>query len=133
MTNGTATATDPNSKLNIPLDVHGQFPELIQQIIKSESMNDEERQYWIDVLPVMTDDQIANLKGILDNEKKEIEKADQRLQEDIETESKRAIIKFDALKYKEKQQMRMEAEHRFETKEKGHEENLLKEIEKMEV
>lgn len=133
MTNGTATVADQKTRLNIPLDVQEQFPELIQKIVKSESMNHEERQYWIDVLPIMTDDQITNLKSILDNEKKEIEKADQRLKEDFEAESKRVIIKFDALKYKEKQQMRMEAEHRFETEEKEHEKNILEEIESMEV
>ncbi|MCA9371136.1 MAG: hypothetical protein KC680_04215 [Candidatus Peregrinibacteria bacterium] len=54
------------------------FPELIELIKHSESMNDEERQYWINILPVMTPEQIDNLQSILENEKKQLAEIDKR-------------------------------------------------------
>ncbi len=63
--------TDPTieeEKLNIPEEVQEQFPEIIGLIKESQSMNLEERQYWVDVLPIMTDDQIKNLRGSLEKE-----------------------------------------------------------------
>lgn len=54
------------------------FPEgiddwLIDLIKNTESMDDEEKQSWFDIIPSMNDDQIDRLFNILDNEKKQLE------------------------------------------------------------
>lgn len=119
----TAVATN----LNIPEEVRKQFPKLIELILGSQSMNDEERQYWIDVLPIMAEDQIENLRNILENEKGEIEETSREFEKEME-EGK---LIFDEAKYREKKREREEAETRFEKEEKELEEALLKELEKL--
>jgi len=56
----------------IPDSVRTQFAEIIGLIMQSESMNDEERQYWFDILPVMNGEQVENLKTILVNERTQL-------------------------------------------------------------
>lgn len=126
--------TDPTTEeeeLNIPEEVKEQFPELLELILKSQSMNLEERQYWVDVLPIMTDKQIDNLRGILDNEQKQIEEADREYEEGIQEETRIFINKFDQYKYKEKKEARVKAEKRHEMEEVEHEKALLEKISKM--
>lgn len=60
------------SGLTIPPDVQEKFGPLIELIKGSESMNDEERQYWVNILPIMTPEQLKNLEDILVNEKRQL-------------------------------------------------------------
>lgn len=68
----------------IPDEVKAAFGEIITLILASESMNDEERQYWVNILPVMTPEQIQNLKDILENEKKQLAAIDQKYGQDLD-------------------------------------------------
>ena len=124
-TQSTSAVTEPTN-LNIPEEVLKKFPEFIELIKKSQSMNDEERQYWIDVLPIMTEDQTANLRSILENEQEQIGKAESEYEEGVKSK-----LKFDEKKYKEKQRIRAKSEKQHELEEKELEEGLLKEIENM--
>ncbi len=117
--------------LTIPDETKEGFPELTEMIIGSKSMNNEERQYWVDVLPIMTEEQIDNLRGILTNEKDQLDEAESKYEENVESEVKKAGINFDEFKYKEKKRMRQEAEHMFEKEEHDHEAALLEEISNM--
>ncbi|MBU0727540.1 hypothetical protein KKA95_02545 [Patescibacteria group bacterium] len=132
MAEDSATTTqvkDDQSTLNITDDTAKQFPELIVMIKESRSMDDEERQYWVDVLPIMSEEQIQNLRNILNNEKKQIEKANQTYEEGMKGATKKATKAFDEAAYLEKKKARVEAEKLHEQKEKGDEEDLLKELE----
>ncbi len=51
-------------------EVQAQYNELIQLILETESMDDDEKQYWFDIMPSMTDDQVDRLFNILETEKK---------------------------------------------------------------
>ena len=126
--------TDPTTEeeeLNISEEVKEQFPELIELIKGSQSMNHEERQYWVDVLPIMTEDQISNLRGILENEQKQMEEADREYEEGVQEEARIFINKFDQYKYKEKKKARVKVEKRHEMEEAEREKALLEEISKM--
>ena len=48
-------------------------PILIELIINTESMNDTERQYWLDLIPSMTSEQVDRLFNILETEKRKLE------------------------------------------------------------
>ena len=120
-----AQKNQTTAELNIPEEVRKQFPKLIELILGSQSMNNEERQYWIDVLPIMAEDQINNLRDILVNEKKQIKEADREFEERMEREK----LEFDESKYREKKRKREEAETLFEKEEIEREEALLKELE----
>jgi hypothetical protein len=126
-----ATSQAGTTALNIPDDVRKKFAELIGLIEKSQSMNQEERQYWVDVLPIMSADQIANLKSILDNEKKQMSEADKQYESDMKKEVKTITLEFDEVKYKEKKLMREKAEKMEELEEKKDEDAVLAELAKM--
>lgn len=69
------------------------FPELTDLILGSESMNDEERQYWVNILPVMTPEQIQNLKDILSNEKQQLAAIDRKYAKEIERIGEGTLLK----------------------------------------
>lgn len=79
----TDAAKTPTA-VTIPDEVKTKFPELIELIMGSESMNDEERQYWINILPVMTPEQTQNLKDILINERDQLQAIDRKYAKEIE-------------------------------------------------
>lgn len=56
----------------IPDETKKRFPELVKMIMNSQSMNDQERNYWLQVLPVMTEEQVAELRNILETEIKKL-------------------------------------------------------------
>ncbi len=55
-------------------------------ILRSESMNDEERQYWVDILSVMTPDQTSQLRTILVNERDQLAAIDAKYAKDVAQE-----------------------------------------------
>jgi len=70
--------------LKVPPEVAQQFPDIIEFIRTSESMNDEERQYWVDILPVMTPEQREQLRNILKNEREQLAAIDAKYAKEIE-------------------------------------------------
>ncbi|MFH0820636.1 MAG: hypothetical protein V1908_02570 [Candidatus Peregrinibacteria bacterium] len=124
----SATATAVASKINVPTETREQFPDLIPLIVVSPSMNDEERQYWVDVLPIMTEDQVKNLRDILSNEKKQIDEANSTYAKGVQKEKEKVGVVFNEAAYKAKKQALKEAEKVQETEEAKSEDELLKEI-----
>jgi tryptophanyl-tRNA synthetase len=61
-----------NGSVVIPDETKKMFPELVKMIMNSQSMNDQERNYWLQVLPVMTEEQVAELRNILETEIKKL-------------------------------------------------------------
>jgi hypothetical protein len=129
MSSSSPTATA--KPLNIPEEVQKKFPDLVELIKGSQSMNDEERQYWVDVLLIMTGDQVQNLRSILEGEKRQIESAKGKLEKEMSGDEDKIKIHFDEIKYKEKKRMLTESEKKFETEESKNEASILQEIQKM--
>lgn len=117
--------------LTISEETQTKFGDLIAMIQKSESMNDEERQYWVDALPVMTEDQITNLRDILENEQGQLNQAEQNLAQANSDAASKAKAAFDEEAYRAKKQMRLEAERQEEEEESKAEENILAELENL--
>ncbi len=63
-----ATQGTVGDNIKIPDAVRENFPELIPQILESPSMDDDERNYWFSVLPIMSPDQVSELRDILKSE-----------------------------------------------------------------
>lgn len=76
MTDGTSPAQ--TGAVSVPDDVRAKFPVLIDLILRSESMNNGERQYWVNILPVMTPEQQKSLQDILENERKQLDAIDKK-------------------------------------------------------
>ena len=124
---GNAAANDDDaSNLVIPDDIAQQYPELLEMVKASRSMNDEERQYWIDALAIMSEDQVKNLYNILDNERKQVQAAEENYKKS--SAKKKPAVAYDSQAYKEKKRARLEAERRFEQEEELREQSLLEQL-----
>lgn len=114
--------------MTIPDDIKEKFPEYIELILGSESMNDEERQYWVNILPVMTPDQLQNLKDILVNERDQLAAIDKKYSKQLDATEARASVEETGQKIKERREMRTEKELEFEKKEEEQTDALLEQI-----
>lgn len=57
-----AVLSQNDSGYVIPESVIQNYPDLVELIKQTESMNLEEKNYWFKIIPLMSDEQIANLR-----------------------------------------------------------------------
>ncbi|MEK7563790.1 MAG: hypothetical protein AAB544_05380 [Patescibacteria group bacterium] len=117
------------SALVIPPETQTKFPEILTLIQGSESMNDEERQYWINILPIMTPEQVANLKQILNNEKSQLAAIDQKYSKEISALGQEDLLRRADEERRTRREKLHSAERQEEEAEEVKTENLLKKIE----
>lgn len=115
--------------LQIPPDVQQKFGDLLALIKKSESMNDEERQYWINILPIMTPEQVQNLRDILENERKQLAAIDAKYQTEIEKLGQAEVAKQTEEERRKRREERVGKEAAHKEKEGASAEDILKQIE----
>lgn len=53
-------------------DIQAEYSELVKLILATESMDDEERQYWFDIMPSMNDNQVDRLFNILETKEENL-------------------------------------------------------------
>lgn len=82
-------------------DIQAEYPELIKLILKTESMDDEERQYWFDIMPSMNDSQIDRLFNILDTERKKLEELELKYQNEIKALNEKHLIEWQEFQLKD--------------------------------
>ncbi len=73
------------TELKINENLKDKYPILIELIKNSLSMDNEERQYWFDLIPKMTDNQLIRLTEILQTEKDKLEELEKKYHEEIKT------------------------------------------------
>lgn len=115
--------------LQIPEDLLKKHGDLIALIKQSESMNDEERKYWINILPIMTPEQIKNLRDILENERKQLAAIDAKYQTEIEKLGQVEIIRQTEEERAKRRQARSGKEAAHKKQEDRVAEDILKRIE----
>ncbi len=86
------------------------YPELIDLILWSESIDNNQKQYWLDILPSMTNEQIDRLFNILMTERIEIQKLDLQFQEDVKALNEKHLIQWQALQSQKAKEKIAEAE-----------------------
>ena len=132
MTDPTPTPPAQQSSqagLQIPAEVQQKFGDLIALVKASESMNDEERQYWINILPIMTPEQIGNLRDILENERKQLAAIDTKYQTEIEKLGEAEVIRQTEEERRARRLQRVGSEASHKEREEEKTEDLLKQIE----
>lgn len=87
-----ATATE--TKFTISDEVQAKYPELVRLVIATESMDDNEKQYWFDILPSMTDEQVDRLFNILETERAKLEDLERKYQEEIKSLNEKHLIEW---------------------------------------
>lgn len=110
-----SSAAPPPGGVVVPIAVREKHPALVELIMASESMNDGERQYWIDILPVMNPEQTAQLQSILQNERDQLAAIDAKYGKQIEeiAEQRRPVREIENAR-------RLKAEARHEQEDKAH-------------
>jgi len=116
------------AKYNIPPSVQEKFPDLVDLINQTESMNTEERDYWFQILPIMTDQQIAKFRQILVNEKEQLTKLDQEYEEEIKRLNNKHLLEWKEFESKEKRAELTAQESKAEKTEKIEEAELLQRL-----
>lgn len=124
-----ADPTPPTSSgIQVSEELRAQFPDLIPLILGSESMNDEERQYWLSILPIMTPDQVKNLQDILENERNQLKAIDDKYAKQLEEMGQPEALQAMDQQIRARRAERSAKEHASETAEEHQTEELLKEI-----
>lgn len=116
-------------KLVIPEEFRKKYPELIALMLGSESMHDEERQYWVNILPIMTPEQIQELQTILENERRQLQAIDEKYAREIEEVGHTEIVRRTGEERQRRQQERLALETPEKREEEQKAEELLREIE----
>lgn len=122
------SATQSKRNFSIPREVQEKYPDLIELIIGSASMNDDERQYWFSILPIMTQDQVNRLREILTTEKQKLAEIDQKYQKQLDEINQKHLIEWQAMKMKENKDKIKRAETKEKTKDEEESSALLDEL-----
>ena len=124
----TATSGNQSAKPDkyaIPKAVQDKYPELVELIKKTESMDDEEREYWFQILPVMTEEQVEKFKSILDTEKQQLSSLDKEYEDELNRLNEKHLLEWKEFENKEKSKAIKDAEAADQATQAQMEEDLL--------
>ena len=124
----TQTVIAPPEKYSVPSLVKEKFPDLVQLIKETESMNDQERDYWFQILPIMTEDQIRKFRDILLNEKNQLSRLDKEYEDELNRLNQKHMLEWKEFEMKEKRKALAVAETKSKEEEQAAEEELLKRL-----
>jgi Spy/CpxP family protein refolding chaperone len=91
-------------------EVQAQYPELVKLVLGTESMDNNEKQYWFDILPSMTDEQVDRLFDILETERRKLEELELRYQEEIKNLNEKHLIEWQEFQSQESRKKVQQAE-----------------------
>lgn len=100
--------------------------DLIVLILKSKALEtDEDKQNWLNLLPVMIEEQIYKLKDILIKEKEKLDEIDKKYSEKKRNIRQKYLLRWQKLGYVEKVKELKEKENQIKSKEDQEAEDLL--------
>ena len=123
------------SDFEVPKKLLEKDQSLTELIMRSESMNDSERQYWFSLTEVMTPEQVEKLRDILTRERQKLAEIEKRYGRKKEVklspeEIRRRNEKMRRRREEQKKKLR-EKEEAAEKEEAKKEEAILKEFEEL--
>ncbi len=130
-TGGGANPPKDEKKSRIPDYIREKYPHLEKLINDTESMTKEEREYWFQILPIMTDEQIQKLRGILVHEKEQLAKLDKEYEAELSKLNQKHIMEWKDQERREKRETLAKQETEEEAEEQKAEEELLKQLEEV--
>jgi hypothetical protein len=122
---------EAESKYIVSSLVRDKFPDLVKLIYETESMNVEEREYWLQIMPIMTEDQISKFRDILVNEKNELSKLDTEYQAEMQKLNQKKAPEIDPDALKNRIQSIKKAEATQQNAEQKQEEDLLNQLDSL--
>jgi hypothetical protein len=112
----------------IPKLVRDVFPDLIKLIFETESMDEDEREYWLQILPIMTEDQIKKFKEILVNEKDQLTKLDNEYSSEMSKLNAKQKTAFNEEEIKKRREELRSKESAAENEDAQKEQELLNQL-----
>ena len=91
-------------------EIQAEYPELIKLVLATESMDDEEKQYWFDIMPSMNDSQIDRLFNILETERRKLEELELKYQDEIKSLNEKHLIEWQEFQSKDNKKKIAQAE-----------------------
>lgn len=119
---------DGATPIIVPADVRAKFGEIVELILASESMNEDERRYWIDILPAMTPEQISKLTDILTRERDQLAAIDAKYSQGMSDLAQAKAVEEIGVERKQRSQERASSEAQDKAAEEQAAEDLLKNI-----
>lgn len=120
--------TGQGGDYSVPKVVQDKYPELVDLIKKTESMTKEERDYWFQILPIMTEDQVARLRNILEEEAAQLAKLDEDYQSELGKLNKKHMEEWDEMERQQARDARQAEEAKVEQEEASAEEAILDQL-----
>ncbi len=119
---------DVEAKFVVPPLIREDFPDFVKLLFEAESMDQEEREYWLQIMAVMTEDQVVKLRDILVKEKNQLEELDRKYEREINRLEKR-IPPLDQETIKKRVQAIKAKESVSREEEESEAEDVLKQLE----
>ena len=123
-----AKIAEVEAKYTIPESVKNKYPDLIELVLQTESMKQDERDYWFQILPVMSEEQLAKFYGILANEKKQLQKLDAEYTDQMKKLNDKHEREWTDFEVRKKREALQKVESASEKTEAQTEEELLKKL-----
>ena len=101
-------------------EIQGKYPELVDLVLRSESIDNNEKQYWFDILPSMTNEQIDRLFNILMTERRQLEELNVKYQEEIKNLNEQHLIQWQSLQSQKTKEKIEQAEKSDTSKKDAH-------------
>lgn len=112
----------------IPEEIRKKYPDLAALMAGTESMTQEERDYWFQIMPIMTDDQVQKLRNILIHEKEQLAKLDTEYEAELAKLNDKHVLEWKEKEQREKREQIKTAESAEKAKEKASEDALLQQL-----
>lgn len=109
----------------IPQVVLEKYPDLVDMIKKTESMSNDEREYWYQILPIMTEEQVVRLRKILEDEATQLAKLDDQYQSELSKLNDKHLKEWNELDVKQKKEELKKQEAAHEAEETKAQEDIL--------
>jgi len=126
-----AISQEDIAKFEIGEEAIQKNPALVKLILETESMKDEERKYWFQLLPVMTEDQVTKLQGILQNEKDQLAALDAKYEKEVKDLNDKHYQEWLEHEAAEKRKKLQAAEKAAEDEEKSAEEDIISQLDNL--
>ena len=117
--------------LLIPDMAAEKYPDLVELLKKSSSLNTEEKNYWLQMIPTMSEEQLSELRSILVDEKVVTMEAQEEYDTEVAKIEKEKEKEFLEMQKQQKKMLRIEAEKSSRQEETSRADALLRKLENM--
>jgi len=109
-----------------PAPLLNPLAEQIQSLINGTTvLNEAERKYWTDLLPTMNDEQLNQLKNILETEQMKMQEIDRKYDKKLEDVAQKYLNRWDSEKSRAAREARQQEEQQHREEEHAKAEELL--------